>query len=460
MSARTGSSLGSTDVDPRPGTPDPSDEGDARPEPAEPASTDWVMEDEGPFFAWLPPEDRLWRHPSEEASSGPVLEPAGDRSSGRRWSAILPSRAFRSTWMVALVAGLIGATAATGVGVAGGLWPHDTTVVKSSEPSTSSVSLAAIGPTTTNWTAIDDSVALSVVAISVDAASGPEVGSGMVFMQAPDGYTYVVTDRALFARGLAEDYYGAIEVTFPTGETARASMVGTDALSGLAVIKVPSPASGDAVAASMGSVSSVSNADPVLAVGSSVAPSVSAGQIAGQDRTVDLADGTDIDGLMAVSMSALSQTGTGGPLLDQFGQVIGVTLNVDPVDAADQQFTFAVPIDVVSRIATAFINGVAPSHPWLGVTNAIDVPSGMAHQMGIFGGVIAGAVTGTGPAGQAGVRPNDIITSVDGKAAYSTGALVADVSQCTAGHPVPITYLHSGRTVRTMVRVGNEPADS
>ncbi|MDA8048358.1 MAG: S1C family serine protease [Actinomycetota bacterium] len=445
-------------MDTRPDAPDPSEDGEARQEPTEGVGTDWVMEEEGPFFAWLPPEDRLWRHPSEGQSAGPVLELARSRSDARRWADWV--RPLRGTWAVALVAGLIGATAATGIGVAGGLWPHQTTVFRSSQPATSSVSLSALGSGSTNWTAIDDSVALSVVTISVDGVSGPEVGSGLVFSQSSNGYTYIVTDRALFARGLAIGYYGQVRVTYATGESAGAQLIGADALSGLAVLKAPSPPSGNTVPASLGSVASLSDADAVLAVGSRAAPSVSPGLVSAQDRTVSLSDGSDMDGLMAVSMTSLSPTAAGGPLLDQFGQVVGLTLSLEPVSQSDQALTFAAPIDEVTRVASAYVNGTPVTHPWIGITDAMDAPSEMAHQMGIFGGVLAGGVASPGPARAAGIRPYDIITSLDGKATSSTGALVAELSECSPGHPVPVTYVHSGHTVRTMVTIGNEPSDS
>lgn len=445
-------------MDTRPGAPDPSEDGDEHHEPVEGSGSDWVMEDEGPFFAWLPPEDRLWRHPSEGPTSGPVLELAGARSQAHRraeWT-----RPFRGTWAVALLAGLIGATAATGIGVASGVWPHDTTVLRASQPSTSSVSLASAGSDSTDWTAVDDSAAQSVVTVSVDGASGPEVGSAMVFTQTSDGYTYMVTDRSLFARGMAEGYYGEIQVTYADGESAAAELIGADTLSGLAVLKALSPADGAAVPARLGSDATLSDADSVLAVGSRAAPSVSPGVVSAQDRTVSLSDGSDMDGLLEVSMTALSPTAIGGPLLDQFGQVVGVTLNLDAVTPPDQPMTFAAPVDEVDRVVTAVVDGSPITHPWLGVIDAMDVPSGMGRQMGIYGGVLAGTVTASGPAARAGIRPDDIITSLNGKAISSDGSLVAEVNNCTPGQTVPVTYVHSGHTVRTKVTIGSEPSDS
>ncbi|HET6965718.1 MAG TPA: S1C family serine protease [Acidimicrobiales bacterium] len=467
-------------MDTSPGVPDPLEGGDAPRGEDETSGADWLLEEEGPFFAWLPPEDRLWRHPSEaapmregttagpgasgarasggRASGGRVSGAGAGRDSEGRWSGLLPLSVVRSTWAVALIAGLVGAGAATGVGLATGLWPQKTTVVRSVVPSTSAVSLADIGPEPTNWTAIDDSVAPSVVTVSVDGAAGPQTGSGLVILQSAGGNAFVVTDRSLFARGQAAGYIGTVEVTFLSGAKSRAKVIGQDRLSGLAVLQIAD--AGHAVPAQLGTVAQLREADPVLAVGSRTAPSVSPGLVSAEDRTISLADGTDIDGLLAVSMSALSGTASGGPLLNQFGQVVGVTVGLDAVDSAEQQFTYAVPIDEVSRVATEMIDGSPPTHPWLGIADAEDVPSTMAHQLGVDGGVQAGTVSPQSPAGQAGMRSADVITSLDGRPVASAGALLAQVNSCIPGRSMPVTYVHQGRTVHATVRVAEEPADS
>jgi putative serine protease PepD len=446
------SSLGSADVDNRPGAPDPSEEGEAHEGPAEGSGSEWTREEEGPFYSWLPPEDRLWRHPSESQPTRPAVEVAPPKPVPPRWPEWI--RPLRSTWVIALVAALVGATAATGIGVAGGLWPRDTTILRSSQPSTTSITRSAVGGDPTDWTTIDDTAALSVVTLSVEAASGNQTGSGLVLQQSSDGYIYIVTDRGFFA-----GYYGSIRVTYATGLSAPAILIGTDALSGLAVLKAPNPGAGIVAPADTASVGGLRDGDPVLAVGSRVAPSVWPGLVSAQDRTVDLSNDSDMDGLLALSMTALTPIAAGGPVLDQFGQVVGVTLNLQPVSPSDQALTFAAPIDEVNRIASQIVDHTPVTHPWLGVTDAIDLPSSTAHQMGIVSGVLATSVSPSSPAAAAGIRPNDIITSLGGNTTPSTGTLVADVNGSTPGQVVPVTYVHDGHTVRTKLTIGREPAD-
>lgn len=414
------------------------DGSDARPD-------EFWTEDEGPFFAWLPPEDRLWMHPSEAA--GRTDRPPART---RRLAALAGS-----TWAVATVAGLIGAAAATGVGVASGLWPHDTTIVRPAVDSTSEVSMADIGAEPTDWTSIVDSVDPSVVGVTADGGAGQVTGSGLV-IAAADGTAYIVTDRSLLAPDMAAGYLGPIDVTYFSGQVDRAKLIGQDALSGLAVLATGDPPG--LVRADVGSVAQLDEAASVLAVGSRSVPAISTGSVSGEDLSLQLTDGSQMDDLLAVTMPSLGSSADGGPLLDQYGRVVGLTIGVQPANQADAQFSFAVPGDEVLRVATEMIDGERVTHPWLGVTNATDVPSSMAHTLGLQGGVQAGVVEPGSPAQAAGIHSDDILVAFAGQSLDSTGSLVAALNSCPPGHRVPVTYVHDGRTITTTIAILDEPA--
>lgn len=419
-------------------------------------------DEEGPFYAWLPPEDRLWRHPSEAATSSRAYPPAVESPiwTRRRLGGVLAGRpGLARTCAVAVIAGMIGALTASGVGVASGWWYQHTTIVRSVLPSTPSVSLAEAAGPSTNWAAVEESVAASVVGVSVSSPSGPQQGSGLVVMVANGNTAYVMTDRSLFAADRAAGYSGSVSITFLSGESAKAKLIGDDPLSGLALLAVPNLAK--EVPAAAGTVANLREADPVMAVGARTLSggSLSAGSVSAEDRTVNLTDGTDLDSLIAVTMPALTPQAAGGPLLDQYGRVVGLTVDLNPVDSADQAVTFAVPVDVVTRVASQLINRQRVSHPWLGVTDSEDVPAVMAHQLQLNGGVEAGLVAAGSPAARAGLQAHDIITSLDGRPMSSTGTLVAALATMNPGQVVPITFIHGGRTVQTSIRLANEPTD-
>jgi serine protease Do len=175
---------------------------------------------------------------------------------------------------------------------------------------------------------------------------------------------------------------------------------------------------------------------------------------------VNATGGSVIQNLIAVSgPAAMPSTAAGGPLLDEQGNVVGITVSLDPTDAADAGLLFAVPVDVAEHIAEQWLAHKTVTHPWLGVTGVVDTSPSVAQQFGLSGGASVGQVWPGSPASRLGLDPNDIITSFDGQQVVSCGALTQLLfSQTTPGQPVTISYLHNGKPVRAMVMVRDQPS--
>jgi S1-C subfamily serine protease len=408
-------------------------------------------EEEGPFFAWLPPDDRLWRHPSEV----PANQPAESQPSGEPPPASVNTvlrSGFRSPatrlWTVAVIAGLIGAVAASGIGMMTGVFQRQTTVVHSVIPSGPAETLTSDAAPEQNWSQVDDLIAQSVVDIDVSTASGPASGSGFLFAPG-DRESYVITDSSLVAN--AND----IHVTFNGGDQYHAHLVAQDPVSGVALISVPT---WEHSFPQLGTVASLQIANPLLAVGARTASgSAFEGSVTAEDRAVDVAGGITMQGLIGVSGPPLPDAATGGPLVDANGEVVGITLNLSPVNAADQNLTFAVPVDVAMHVVQQMLAGTPVTHPWLGVTSSSDITSAVAAQYGLPGGAQIEQVAPGSPASQLGLTPTDIITSFDRQPVISSGSLTQLLSQAQPGRRVMMSYLHNGKTVQTSVLVWNQP---
>ncbi len=410
-------------------------------------------EEDGPFSPWLPPDDRLWRHPSEAPPAGAGELPAPDQKNRTPATSSLKSR-FRGQasrlWTVAVVAGLVGAVAASGLGMMTGVFQRETTVVHSviSTGSGSSQTLTSDAAPAVNWSQVDDNIAQSVVEIDVSTASGPASGSGFLFTSG-DRESYVITDSALVAD--AND----IRVTFNAGDQYHAHLIGDDPVSGVALISVPTWEHSFPL---LGTVASLQIANELLAVGARTASgSVLEGSVTAEDRAVDVAGGATMQDLIAVSGPPLPSGAAGGPLVDAEGEVVGVTLDLSPVDAADQNLTFAVPVDVAMHVVQQMLAGISVTHPWLGVTSSSDITSGVAAQYGLPGGAQVEQVSPGSPASQLGLSPSDIITSFDHQPVISSGSLTQLLSQAQTGHRVMISYLHAGKPIQGTVVVWNQP---
>jgi putative serine protease PepD len=422
--------------------------------------SDFGLEDEGPFFPWLPPEDRLWRHPSEAADSQPSGTEAGaGKGSGSitNWLHAATSGPGR-IWTVAIVAGVIGAVAASGVGFVSGAFVQPTTVIRSVLSTSPAVTLATVSGTGVDWTSVDKAVAPSVVAISLTSADGPETGSGLLLIDGSDE-AYVVTDRSLIGSATDADDLGPIEVTFISGKQTKGRLVGQDPLSGLAVIAVPNVLG---TFPTLGSVAELSVANPVMAIGALnlQGGSVFPGSVTAENREVDVASGGNAENMIAVSGTPVAPSVAGGPLVDQYGRVVGITVNLNPTDTTDQNLTFAVPVDEAEQVAREIVSGQKVTHPWLGLYDSVDLSSGVAHEDGLVGGALAVGVTPNSPASRIGLAPTDIITSLNGQPVTSAGTLTALLSACQPNDRAKLSFIRDGRTMHTTVVVSNQPYDS
>jgi serine protease Do len=184
------------------------------------------------------------------------------------------------------------------------------------------------------------------------------------------------------------------------------------------------------------------------------------GLVAAEDQEVALTGGNVMENMIAVSGADLPASAAGGPLVDQNGRVIGVTVNISPTENTDQGFTFAVPIDVAEHVTAALLSHAHVTHPWLGVSNLADLSSSVAQQYGLQGGAQVLSVTPNTPAARLGLGPNDIITSVNGQSVTSTGTLTHILTGCQPGRPVGITFIHQGRSLQGSLMVVNQPNSS
>jgi putative serine protease PepD len=413
------------------------------------------LDEDGPFMPLLPPDDRLWRHPSEmhlaagSRGGGPgdlsSVPPPGELGSERSGS--------HRMWAVAVVAGIVGALAASSVGMLTGVFEQQTTVVRSVTPEAPALTLSsdsAGSAASIDWTQIDDTLAQSVVSVSVDSASGPAAGSGLMFLQGTSN-SYIVTDSDLFDGG------GSITVSYPSGETEKARLVGSDPVSGIALLAVPNR---QGPFPPLGSVADLRVANPVLAIGARTfqGGSVFTGAVTSEDRQVDIAGGRSMQNLIAATASQVPDSIGGGPLVDGQGHVVGITLALDPTDTTDQGLVFAVPVDLAVRVAQEMLSGAKLDHPWLGISDAADLSTAVARELGVSGGAQVGEVLPTSPAGRVGLSPNDIITAFNGFPVTSTGTLTRLLSECAPGRQAPISYIHDGLARTATVTVSNQPA--
>lgn len=400
------------------------------------------LNEDGPFTPWLPPDDRLWRHPSEMADvavhrSGPVA--IANRGAGR-------------VWTVALVAGVIGALVASGIGAATGEFAHTTSVVRPIQyVIQSSNAEPASSLTQPNWPSIYNTLSPSLVTIAANGDNG-EVTAAGVLWQSQGRDAFILTDEH------AVDGTGSVQVTFTGGGAPLAGrVVGSDNLAGIAVIEVTNigrPLAG------LGRVANLQIGQSVAAIGPegpTMGGSLTAGTVSGLDREVHVSDGPTMLGMIGVNSSGAAPAGAA--LVEANGAVVALTTSVQSTDPIAAGVTFAVPIDVAIQVADQLVGGHLASHPWLGVVEADNLLPAYANQFGVSGGADVDSVMAASPAANVGIRPGDVITSLNGAPVTSAASLMLATSACRPYHPVAISYLRGRTTARVTIIPDEQPSD-
>ncbi len=273
------------------------------------------------------------------------------------------------------------------------------------------------------------------------------LGSGVIV--SPDGY--VLTNHHVV------DGAQQIQVDLADRRSFKAKVVGSDAASDLAVLRIDAtglkPLSfGDSNAARVG--------DVVLAFGNplGVGPTVTMGIISAKGRTTDLGNGSFENFLQ--TDAPINQGNSGGPLVNLRGELIGIDSQIVTPSGGSVGIGFAIPSAMAENVMQQLIHGGKVRRGQLGVT-VQTVTSDIAKSLGLseVKGALVSAVTPGSPASQAGVERGDVIVSLNGAAISDSNDLRNRVSSTAPGSRVALTVLRDGHE-RTLSASLRELADA
>jgi 2-alkenal reductase len=273
-------------------------------------------------------------------------------------------------------------------------------------------------------------------------------GSGVIISQ--DGY--IVTNHHVV------EGQRSLAVVFADGSRRDATLVGSDPLNDLAVLKVDGPVPG---VAQLGDSSSLQPGETAIAIGSPLGNfrnSVTVGVISALNRSLG---GDAPEGLIQTD-AAINRGNSGGPLLNGNGDIIGInTLVVRGgglgIDQA-QGLGFAVPSTTVKLVVEQIIQNGKVIYPFLGVMfGMIDAEVAIDRNLPVQNGALLSEVQPDGPAGKAGLLAGDIITGVDGTTFDGTLSLRQKLLERKPGDTVKLQVLRDGNTLNVDVVLGERP---
>jgi serine protease Do len=376
---------------------------------------DFEGDDAPPFRTPPPPDDRLWRHPSELGRPAP------------------PPPGRRGTWPIALVSGVTGAVLTIGVLAVTGVLaqrsgPREVVVREASRVASARFDA---GPPVPDVARIASEVEPTIVRLDI---TGDEdgVGSGVLFR----------TDGHVLTNAHVVDDAKQVVAVLASGRSIPAQVVGMDAASDIAVLKLDAP--GPFPTAVFGTTDGMAIGEPAIAIGSPLGgPSVTVGVVSALGREVASKDGAVLLDMIQTD-ATLAAGSSGGALLDADGTLIGITNTA----GGDSDLGFATPVDVARAAAEDLLSMGRVRIAWFGVKGAVAADGG---------GVVVAATNAGGPAELAGLRGGDVIRRVDTRPIGSMTSLRTTLRRHHPGDHVTVVYDRDGQRRTAVVTLGEHP---
>jgi serine protease Do len=270
------------------------------------------------------------------------------------------------------------------------------------------------------------------------------LGSGFIV----DSRGYIITNNHVVDK--ADKIYVKLS-TDPDNDSEHgrlAHVVGVDAETDIAVIKID--ASEPLPTVKLGNSDGAQVGDWVLAIGEpfGLSKTVSAGIVSAKDRSIDdNPNGAPNQFQRFIQTDAAINPGnSGGPLVDMAGEVIGMNTAIYTQSEGSEGIGFAMPSNTIANVYNMLIS---PDHKVvrgsIGISFQGAESSAVSRMYGFAdGGVLVNTVTPDGPAAKGGIKPGDVIVSIDGKPIKDGDQLVADISSRKVGSTVQIGLLRNG----------------
>ncbi len=269
-------------------------------------------------------------------------------------------------------------------------------------------------------------------------------GSGFVI----DEEGYIVTNSHVIDDDGYEQFDITVTIADENGEMqeVEATVIGNDARTDLAVLKID-PTGLNLVVSELGQSSALVLGDEVVAIGnpggSQFAGSITNGIISGIDRVIDEDTGTSDSAMKYLQTNAAINPGnSGGPLLNMYGQVIGIN-TAKIVDEGYESLGFAIPIDTALPIIRQLIEEGSVVRPALGISCS-EITSQTAHWYDVPEGLLIRAFYSNSTLPAAGIQVGDIIVSCDGQETLSLSDLQNAIESKNVGDTVTLTVFRSG----------------
>jgi serine protease Do len=280
-------------------------------------------------------------------------------------------------------------------------------------------------------------------------APGPKqrgTGSGVVI----DNKGYILTNNHV-----VEDA-DEVKVTFADGKTVNAKVVGTDPKTDLAVVKVDGI---DVKPAKIGDSDKLQVGEWVMAIGNpfGLDHTVTVGVLSAKNRSGFQAGTSHYEDFLQTDAS-INPGNSGGPLINLDGEVIGINTMIAGIGTG---IGFAVPSSMFRSVSDQLIHGGKVHRPYLGIYMQDvndEIQKGLGAKAPAKGALVSQVTPGT-PADKAGVKPGDVITSVDGQPVDGSKAVQRNVLNHKIGQKLELGVWRDGKDMKMSATTAELPGD-
>lgn len=260
----------------------------------------------------------------------------------------------------------------------------------------------------------------------------PQTGAGSGIAISSDGY--IVTNNHVVEEAQK------VTVTLSDGSAFAATVVGTDAQTDLAVVKIEA-SNLDYLHFLSNSLDQLSVLDPVVAVGNALAlpggATWTTGVVSNLGRSIEENNGVVLNDIIQTD-AAINAGNSGGPLLNTAGQVVGINV---AIASNAENIGFAISTDTVIPVVQSIITEGKVVRPWLGVSvTTVTSTIQQYYDVSVDTGALIVSVTSDSPADKAGLKAGDVITKIDDENISTTEELISAIRSHQIGDQVEIVY--------------------